>query len=74
MLTEENRRRTLNIQKLSRETGASISALVLAYLTSNPVITYPIIGCGSMNTLRDSLAQPDVTLTQEQIRFLETGE
>ena len=74
MLTEENRHRTLNIQKLSRETGASISALVLAYLTSNPVITYPIIGCGSMNTLRDSLAQPDVTLTQEQIRFLETGE
>lgn len=71
--TEENYRRACRIDQLSKETGHSVTALSLAYLTSNPVITYPIIGCGSMNTLRDSLSDTDISLSSEQIRFLETG-
>ncbi len=70
-LTPENQKRAERIKELSRETGYSVSGLALAYLTGNLVPTLPIIGCGSMETLRDSLAQTDIVLTQEQIAYLE---
>ncbi len=72
--TPENRRRAARIDKLSRDLGVSIASLVLAYLTNDPLPTIPIIGCGSMDTLRDSLSQPDLILTDEQLRYLREGE
>lgn len=70
-LTEGNRLRAQRLELLHRETGYSVSGLALAYLTSNPVPTLPIIGCGRMETLRDSLAETDILLSPEQIAFLE---
>ena len=70
-LTEENSLRAERLKALHRETGYSVSALALAYLTNNPVPALPIIGCGRMETLRDSLAETDAVLSPEQIAFLE---
>lgn len=70
-LSDENLLRTSRLKLLCEETGYSVSTLVLAYLTSNPVPALPIIGCGRMETLRDSLAETDIALSPEQIAFLE---
>lgn len=70
-LTSQNRQRAARLAQLSRETGYSVSALALAFLTSNQVPVLPIIGCGTLETLQDSLSAPDLILTSEQTAFLE---
>jgi aryl-alcohol dehydrogenase-like predicted oxidoreductase len=52
----------------------SVSAIVLAYITSHPVVGIPVIGPLSQEQLRDSLAGADLTLTPEQLRYLVDGE
>lgn len=70
-LTPQNQQRAARLAQLNRETGYSVSALALAYLTSQQVPVLPIIGCGTLETLQDSLSAPDLILSPEQIAFLE---
>ncbi|QHW30508.1 aldo/keto reductase [Paenibacillus rhizovicinus] len=62
------------VQALAAELGAASSAVALAYLTSHPFPVYPIIGATKPEYMRESCAAGDLTLTPEQMRFLETGE
>jgi aryl-alcohol dehydrogenase-like predicted oxidoreductase len=70
----ENERRLQRIRLLSAKTGLSITQLVLAYLTSQPFTTIPIVGCRTLTQLNDSLSAGDVTLTPQQVQSLETGD
>ena len=50
--------------------AASVNDIVLAYLTSQPLPTIPIIGCGSAGQLRESLAACAIRLSPEELRQL----
>lgn len=68
--TAENRKRVARLQQLVQETGHSVSQLVLAYLTSQPFVTIPIVGCRSVAQVEDSMRAGDVKLTGEQVAWL----
>lgn len=67
----QNLARFRRARTLAEELSASISAIVLAYLQSQPFVTVPIVGCQSPEQLADSAAAADVRLTSEQLAFLE---
>jgi aryl-alcohol dehydrogenase-like predicted oxidoreductase len=64
--------RLARAQDLARCLDTSVTAVVLAYLTSQAITAIPIIGPGSVAHLRDALDGCDLTLTTEQIRYLTT--
>jgi aryl-alcohol dehydrogenase-like predicted oxidoreductase len=68
--TPENDKRLARIKYLAADTGLTITQIALAYLTSQPFATIPIVGCRNMEQLTDSLSAGDITLTPEQLRFL----
>ena len=72
--TAGNRSRAERLQILAQETGYSISQLVLAYLTSQPFATIPIVGCRTVAQVEDSMRAGDVRLTHEQVAWLAEGD
>jgi aryl-alcohol dehydrogenase-like predicted oxidoreductase len=61
-------------QQLARELGTTVTAVVLASITSRPFVGVPILGCVTLDQLRDSLGDVDLTLSPETLRFLLHGE
>ena len=59
------------IRKLGAETGLSITAIVLGYLMAQPFPTLPVFACRTMAQLEDTLQASDVSLTPEQVAYLE---
>ncbi len=69
-----NRTRWARIQELSRETGLTVTQLVLGYLLSQPFPTVPIAGCKTEAHLLDSLSAAEVRLTAQERLYLEGRE
>lgn len=59
------------VQRIAKEIGSTSSAISLAWLLSQPVITAPIIGANSVAQLQQSLAALDVRLTAAQLAQLD---
>ncbi|MDB5084226.1 MAG: aldo/keto reductase [Bacilli bacterium] len=72
-LSEENNNRYARVKKLAEELSLSITELVLGYLMSQPFITIPIIGCKTIDQLKDSLQAADLQLDQSQVNYLQNG-
>lgn len=66
----ENLARLDRAKVLADELGVTVSAITLAYLTSQTVAGIPLIGPMSLAQLQDSLAAADLRLTAGQIGFL----
>ena len=60
-------------QRLARDLGTTVTAVVLASITSRPFVGVPILGCANLDQLRDSLGDVDLTLSAESLRFLLHG-
>ena len=60
-------------QQVARELGTTVTAVVLASITSRPFVGVPILGCVNLDQLRDSLGDVDLTLSPETLRFLFQG-
>ncbi len=58
------------VQRIAKETESTPSAVSLAWLLAQPVITAPIIGANSVAQLQQSLAALDITLTSPQLAQL----
>lgn len=58
------------IQKVMRETGLTITQVVLGYLRGQPFTTIPIIGSRNIEQLNDSMSALHIVLTPEQIAFI----
>jgi len=58
------------VSKLASELGVSEAAVALAYLTSQPFPTFPIIGCRTVPQLNDSLTAGELVLTAQQLSYL----
>ncbi len=71
---QENGRRLARVKELAQATGYSVSQIVLAYLTSQPFVTIPIVGCRSVAQVEDSMQAGDVELTGEQVDWLVRGD
>lgn len=69
--TTEARYRRL--KELRTQTGLSTTQIVIAYLTSQPFPTIPVVGPNSMTQLADCLTAEDTVLTAEQLEFLDHG-
>ena len=59
------------VQRIAKEIGSTSSAVSLAWLLTQPVITAPIIGANSVAQLQQSLAALDVRLTASQLAELD---
>lgn len=66
-----NVRRLERAQELARRHGAYLNDVVLAYLICQPFTTIPVVGCKNLDQLRSSLKAADLTLTPEDIAFLD---
>lgn len=66
-----NRRRLVYAQALARQYDASVNAIVLAYLVSQPFTTIPIIGPRLADQLDASLKALEIRLTAEEVNELE---
>ena len=69
----ENQQRLARVIQLAQETGLSVSQIVLAYLTSQPFTTIPIVGCRTVAQVEDSMRAGDVQLSNEQVAWLDKG-
>ena len=67
----ENRKRFQRIQVLQKKTGFSVNQLVLGYLLNQPFPVFPLIGPKNITDLDDSLKSGDVSLSSEDVAFLE---
>lgn len=65
-----NRGRLARVIELARQKQVSVTAVVLAYITSAPFPAAALIGCKSPEQVADSLAFCDFTLTQEERAYL----
>lgn len=68
--TPENRRRLESIRALCEKTGKPASALMLSYITSNPVQGAAIIGCSRLEQLEETMSDADLTLTPEECAMM----
>lgn len=66
-ITEE---RFARLQTLKEQTGLTASQITLAYLTSQPFPTIPVIGPHSVAQLDDSMTAGELSLTPDQLAFL----
>jgi aryl-alcohol dehydrogenase-like predicted oxidoreductase len=68
---EENVQRAQRVQQVAKETGMTISEVVLAYLLSQPFAVFSIVGCRNLSQLRDTLSAHDKRLSPAQLAFLD---
>jgi aryl-alcohol dehydrogenase-like predicted oxidoreductase len=66
-----NRRRLERLRRLAAATGHTITGLALAYLTSQPFVTVPIIGSRTEAQLVDSLQAAEIELAPREVAYLE---
>lgn len=66
LVRSENHARFARLESLSRETGLSLTQLVLGYLRSFDFPVVPILGSRTLEQLNDSLSAGDVKLSSEQ--------
>ncbi|HIQ58506.1 MAG TPA: aldo/keto reductase [Candidatus Merdivicinus intestinavium] len=69
--TPETRLRAQRVEALSRRTGLAPGVLTLAYLLNSGVQSAAVVGASSPEQIRESVSAGDVSLTPEQVSFLE---
>lgn len=69
-----NQRRYQVLKQIATELNVPISHVVLAYLTSQPFATVPIVGPQTPAQLADCVAAGELRLTAEQLRRIEASE
>ena len=68
--TPENWQRLDRTRALARELGCTHTQIVLAWVLHQPFPVFALIGPHSRAELEDSLGALDVTLTREQVAWL----
>lgn len=68
---EANRRRVAQIEALGRDKGISAAQICLAWLLAQGDNVFPIPGCKSRKHLDENIDALDVTLTSDDMAFLE---
>jgi aryl-alcohol dehydrogenase-like predicted oxidoreductase len=61
------------IEPMARERSMPISHVALAYLMSQPFVTVPIVGCRTVDQLRETMASADVRLTASDLAAIDSA-
>jgi len=69
--SDVSRARLPKAQNLAKKYGVGVTEIALAYLMAHPFPAFPIIGCHTIDQLDDSLKALTVTLTAEDVAYLE---
>ena len=69
--TPETRLRAQRTAELAKQTGHSPAVLSLAYLLNCRVNSAAVVGASTLEQLRESLPAGDMSLTEEQVSYLE---
>ena len=69
---EANLNRLGRIRVLAQRYHVEVSEIVLAYLLSQPFPTIPIVGCRNVEQVQSSLKSSDITLTADELAYLES--
>jgi len=72
-LNDTNRRRAKAVAAIAAQRGVSVNQVVLAYLTSQPHLTIPIIGASRPEQLAESAKAVALTLTSQELERLRSG-
>jgi Predicted oxidoreductases (related to aryl-alcohol dehydrogenases) len=67
---EKNIIRLNKLKKLSQDLSVPIAEIVLGYLTAQPFVTIPIVGCRTVEQLTESMKAGDLVLEQEVLEYL----
>ncbi len=59
--------------ELATRLDTSVSAIVRAYISSQPFVAIPIIGCRTVDQLDDSLIDADLVLPSDALQYLMEG-
>ncbi|KAI0737385.1 Aldo/keto reductase [Daedaleopsis nitida] len=59
------------IEELAKKKNVSMAQISIAWILAKPGVTAPIIGTTSLSNLEDILGSLDVTLTEEEMKYLE---
>ncbi|KAH9942956.1 aryl-alcohol dehydrogenase [Amylocystis lapponica] len=59
------------VEELAKKKSVSMAQISIAWCMGKPGVTVPIVGTTSLENLKDILASLDVTLTEEEVRYLE---
>lgn len=70
----ESLARLARAQTLAQQLNSTVSAITLAYISSQPLVAVPIIGPLGVSHLADSLSGADLSLTPDMLRYLATGQ
>ncbi|RPD71323.1 Aldo/keto reductase [Lentinus tigrinus ALCF2SS1-7] len=62
---------TTRIDEIAKKKGVSMAQVSLAWMLTKPGVSAPIIGTTSLTNLEDILGCLDVTLTEEEVKYLE---
>lgn len=69
--SEENFRRLDRAEQLAAKKGLSLPQVALAYVMSQPLDIYALVGCQTADEFRANAAASEVALTPEEIAWLE---
>lgn len=70
---DENMQRFKRAKKIAEEMAISINQVALAYLISQPFTTIPIVGCYTVQKLKDSIGAGDLELDKKTLEYLQNG-
>jgi aryl-alcohol dehydrogenase-like predicted oxidoreductase len=66
----DNHRKAEVLKAIAARHDASVADIVLAYMTSQPLPTVPIIGCSSVAQLQKSMKAAAIRLDADELRRL----
>lgn len=72
--TEENFRRLDRAEQLGQEKGLTLPQVALAYVLSQPLNVFALVGCRSGDEFKENLTASQVKLTPQELHWLEHGE
>lgn len=70
---EENFQKLDRVKELAERKGMSIPQIATAYVTNHPLDIFAIVGCGTVDEFRANVEAMQLTLTLEELGWLEHG-
>ena len=70
---EDNFQKLERAEQLAQERGLSLAQIALAYVMSQPLNIFALVGCNNVGEFRDNVAALSLKLTPEQLAWLEEG-
>ena len=72
-LHPDNIERLRRTEQLAKQKGVTVSQIALAWLLTDEMDTYAVVGCSRKETIESTIKSCEITLTQEERKYLNLG-